>query len=186
MSGRPSILSQSLIRRTAIEAVTVNERVTFRTIADRLGVSSQALYKYYPNVEALQVDVAQQLLSRFNWREKIQTSGGDVLSLFVGFGLGYRDWVEGTGFDPEALIPRTPGATISNEDMRTFQAEVMKEFQERTRAWDIEPGKVATGVKLLFGHLFYGQALTLTHGSPEEEDLFQIGLEAIGVWVQTR
>ncbi len=186
MPGRPSILSHSLIRRTAIEAGTVKERVTFRRIAERLGVSSQALYKYYPNVEALQIDVAQQLLSRFNWRETMQTSGGDVVSLFVGFGLGYRDLVEGTGFNPEALIPRTPGATISNDDMRTFQAEVMKEFEERSRAWGIEPGKVATGVKLLFGHLFYGQALTLSKSSPEQEDLFKMGLEAIGVWVQTR
>ncbi|MGB0622125.1 MAG: TetR/AcrR family transcriptional regulator [Myxococcota bacterium] len=186
MPGRPSILSQSLIRRTAIEAVTVKDRVTFRRIAERLGVSSQALYKYYPNVEALQVDVAQELLSRFNWRETMQTSGGDVVSLFVGFGLGYRDWVEETGFNPETLIPRTPGATISNDEMRTFQAEVMKEFQERTHASGIEPGKVATGVKLLFGHLFYGQALTLSNVSPEQEDLYKIGLEAIAVWVQTR
>ena len=185
MSGRPRILSQSLIRRTAIEAVTVNERVTFRTIADRLGVSSQALYKYYPNVEALQVDVAQQLLSRFNWRKRFRRAVGTFCPCLSD---SDSDTVMGggTGFDPEALIPRTPGAAISNEDMRTFQAEVMKEFQERTRAWDIEPGKVATGVKLLFGHLFYGQALTLSYGSPGEEDLFKISLEAIGVWVQTR
>ena len=186
MSGRPSILSETRIRRAALEAATARERLTFTTVARRLGVSAQAIYKYYRNAEALRIDVAQELLSRFKWRETLQTSGGDVPSLFIGFGLGYRDWVEETGFNPEVLIPTTPFGENSNEHMSTFQAEVMKEFQERTRAWGIEPGKVATGVKLLFGHLFYGQALSLSHGSPEEEDLFKLGLEAIGVWVQTR
>ena len=72
--------------------------------------------------------------------------------------------------------------------MRIFQAEVMKEFQERARPWGVDPEKVATGVKLLFGHLFYGQALALRRNpdSAEEEDLFNISLDAIGVWVQTR
>ena len=189
MPGRPSLISKSKIRDAA--AQILNERITFNAVARRLDISPQSIYRYYPNVAALQAEVAHNFLERLNWREALDSGENCPRSAIIAFGSAYRDWLRETGFDPQWLDRDKTAGSISNEALDQFQEEVTRELGRRSEEWGISKESAAIMSAVLFDFVFNTQTLarvrtadmptasTGTDAASPEVDLFEVSIEAI-------
>ena len=189
MSGRPSILSKTKILDAATQIL--DERITFNAVARRLDISPQSIYKYFPNVAALQTEVVRHLLERFAWHKALDAGGESLRSAILAFGYGYRGWLRETRFDPQWLDRKKTSGTTSNEALDRFQKEVTDELGRRSGDWGISKEAATIAGAVLFDFLFNTQTLgplrttdtptasTGPDAASPEWDLFEVGLEAI-------
>lgn len=59
------LLNRQRIQTAAQNAIVKGEELSFSSLAKKLGTRSQALYNYFPNVEALKIALADDFYQRF-------------------------------------------------------------------------------------------------------------------------
>lgn len=95
-AGRPSILSEASILDAA-RCVPVDE-LSFLCIGKRLGVSAQAIYRYFPNLDQLRSALAVKIVNEAEFLDDQPL--GDFEAYVVRFLIDYRDWLAESGLSP--------------------------------------------------------------------------------------
>ena len=95
--GRPSTLSEQRILNAA--AGIAFEELSFGRIAEDLGVSPQALYKYYSNIGELRSSLAASVVREVEFLDDQPL--GDFEAYVVRFLLDYRDWLVENSLAPD-------------------------------------------------------------------------------------
>ena len=99
--GRPARLSHEIILEAAGKIPF--EELSFSTVATELGVSTQALYKYFRNLDALRAGLAAKLSGQNvyegQWR-LWRSESEDIASLLTQIALSFRSWIEQNEHSP--------------------------------------------------------------------------------------
>ena len=109
--GRPSVLSKKRIIDAARDMPF--EQISFSAVAAKVGVSSQALYKYFPNAGALRAAIAATLATEIgfqqNWKPAPDTAN-EFIFFLEKLTKNYRAWLRVNNLSPK-LFQIAYGAT---------------------------------------------------------------------------
>ena len=126
MPGRPRTLSQAKILDAAAEVLS--EDLSFTSVSERLGVSPQALYKYFPNAKSLQTHLAAKLLWDFADQPKASSQARDLESLVVSYGFRYQEWLRQTGYAPTLFSSDYDLSSFETPEARDILLRLLDEF----------------------------------------------------------
>ena len=142
MPGRPRTLSQTKILEAAAEVLP--EDPSFASVSEQLGVSPQALYKYFPNARSMQAHLAVRLLGDFADRQERGEAATDLEGFLVDYGLRYRDWLSETGYNPSIFAPSFDGQEFQTPEAMAILLRLLDTFIVASASFDVPKQQAVT------------------------------------------
>jgi AcrR family transcriptional regulator len=138
--GRPRVLSKERIINAARDLPF--DEISFPTVASKVGVSSQALYKYFPNAGALRAAIAAALVREIGVKEAWNTNSGsrqEFIDFLKKLSENYRAWLRINNLNPELFGLAYGGTRFKNGHETPVLLERLETFLHIAASAEISP-----------------------------------------------